>query len=348
MNTLHFTTRRFFSLPVVSKGAKAASPLATLVAGACLAMLLAAPQTVWAKYPEKPVKVIVPQSPGGATDAVGRLIADGLAKELGATFFVENKEGAAGVIGAQAGARSAPDGYTLLVAGNTLFTTQQTLRKNLPYDPVMDFDPVARLVAGSHIMIVRPTSPLQNVKDVLKAAAAKPGAMTYASGGAGTTIHLSAELFQVQSGVKLLHVPYRGSATAMTGLLAGDIDLMFDTTPSALPRIKSGQVRALGLTSAARRGDLPNVPTVAEQGLPNYEVLFWVGLYAPKGTPADVLKTLEQATGRVIASAPVQKRLAELGISASFASGADVSHQIMRETAEWADVIKKAGVTLKD
>lgn len=312
-----------------------------------LAALGAYAHTATAAYPDKPIKIIVPQSPGGATDAIGRLVANELSRELQASVVVENKEGAAGVIGTQGVARSAPDGYTLLMAGNTLFTTQPILRKNLPYDPLKDFDPVAQLVAGSHVMVVKPDSPFNSVGDVVRAAAAKPGKMSYGSGGAGQTVHLSAELFLLQANIKMLHVPYRGAPLALNGLLGGDVDLIFDTTPSAAPRIRSGQVKALAQTSKTRSPDLPNVPTMAEQGFPNYEVLWWTALYAPKGTPPEVLATLEQATRKVLASDAVKKKLADLGMSADFTSGSEVGKHIVRDTAEWAETIKKAGITLE-
>jgi tripartite-type tricarboxylate transporter receptor subunit TctC len=306
-----------------------------------------APLAAWAKFPEKPIKIIVPFTAGGATDVAGRVLADEMAKVLGGNAFVENRDGAAGVIGVQAAAKAPADGYTLIIAGNSLYTSHKTLYPNLPYDPQKDFEPVARISAGSHIIIVKPNSPFKDVKDLLRAALAKPGAITYGSGGKGTSVHLAAEMFQVQSGAKLLHVPYRGTSLAVTGLLAGDTDLMFDTTASAFPRIKSGQLRSLGITSAKRSPDLPDVPTVAEQGLPNYEVLFWLGLYAPKGTPPDVLRSLDTAAKQVLAQDHVKKKLADLGMTPYYASGPELGKQVAQETIEWADVIKKAGVTFE-
>lgn len=314
-----------------------------LLAASTLAIGLAA-LPAWAKFPEKTIKIIVPFTAGGATDVAGRILADEMAKVLGGTSVVENRDGAAGVIGVQAAARAQPDGYTLIIAGNTLYTSHKILYPNLPYDPQKDFEPVARISAGSHIMIVKPSSQYKDAKDIIRAAMAKPGAITYGSGGKGTSVHMAAELFQVQAGVKLLHVPYRGTSMAVTGLMSGDTDLMFDTTASAFPRIKSGQLRALGITSAARSTDLADVPTVAEQGLPKYEALFWLGLYAPKGTPAEVLRTLDSAAKQVLAQDNIRKKFADLGMTPYYASGPDLSRQIARETLEWADVIKKAGI----
>jgi tripartite-type tricarboxylate transporter receptor subunit TctC len=317
-----------------------------LLATSALALGLS-PLAAWAKFPEKAIKIIVPFTVGGATDVAGRILADEMAKVLGGSAFVENRDGAAGVIGVQAAAKAAPDGYTLIIAGNTLYTSHKILYPNLPYDPLRDFEPVARISAGSHIMVVKPNSPYKDAKDIIRAAAAKPGGITYGSGGKGTSVHMAAELFQVQAGVKLLHVPYRGTSLAVTGLLAGDTDLMFDTTASAFPRIKSGQLRSLGITSANRDPELPDVPTVAEQGMPKYEALFWLGLYAPKGTPPDVMRTLEGAARQVLAQDNVKKKFADLGMTPYYASGPDLSRQIVRETQEWADVIKKAGVTFE-
>jgi len=307
----------------------------------------AGPVSVWAAYPEKPIRLIVPFTAGGATDVAGRLLADELGKKLGGSVFVENREGAAGVIGVQAVARSPADGNTLVIAGNSLFTSHKTLYPNLPYDPLKDFEPVARISAGSHIIVVKPNSPLRDVKDLIKTAMAKPNGITYGSGGKGTSVHLAAELFQVQSNVKLMHVPYRGTSLAVNGLLASDTDLMFDTTASAFPRIKSGQLRALGITSLTRSPDLPNVPTVAEQGLPKYEALFWLGLYAPKGTPPEILRTLELAVREVWAQDNVKSKLGDLGMSPYFADRNELARQVARETLEWADVIKRSGLVME-
>jgi hypothetical protein len=307
----------------------------------------AGPVSVWAAYPEKPIRLIVPFTAGGATDVAGRLLADELGKKLGGSVFVENREGAAGVIGVQAVARSPADGNTLVIAGNSLFTSHKTLYPNLPYDPLKDFEPVARISAGSHIIVVKPNSPLRDVKDLIKTAMAKPNGITYGSGGKGTSVHLAAELFQVQSNVKLMHVPYRGTSLAVNGLLASDTDLMFDTTASAFPRIKNGQLRALGITSLTRSPDLPNVPTVAEQGLPKYEALFWLGLYAPKGTPPEILRTLELAVREVLAQDNVKSKLGDLGMSPYFADRNELARQVARETLEWADVIKRSGLVME-
>lgn len=330
----------------ISGGASARRARRALLAAAGLALALGT-SAAWARFPEKAIKLIVPFTAGGATDVVGRILADELGKMLGGSAFVENRDGAAGVIGVQALSKAPPDGYTLIIAGNSLFTSHKTLYPNLPYDPQKDFEPVARVSSGSHIIIVKPNSPYREVKELLRVAAAKPGAITYGSGGKGTSVHLAAEMFQVQSGVKLLHVPYRGTSLAVTGLLAGDTDLMFDTTASAFPRIKSGQVRALGITAAKRAADLPDVPTVAEQGLPKYEVLFWLGLYAPKGTPPDVLRSLDQAVKTILAQEHVRKRLADVGMAPYYAAGPELARQITTEIIEWADVIKKAGVTFE-
>lgn len=319
----------------------------SLLAGAALALALSPLAARAAGFPEKPIRIIVPFTAGGATDVAGRVLAEELGKKLGGSAFVENRDGAAGVIGVQVAAKAPADGYTLIIAGNSLYTSHKTLYPNLPYDPQKDFDPVARISAGSHIIVVKPGSPFKDAKDLIRAALAKPGAITYGSGGKGTSVHLAAELFQVQSGTKLMHVPYRGTSLAVTGLLAGDTDLMFDTTASAFPRIKAGQLRALGITSAARSPDLADVPTVAEQGLPKYEALFWLGLYAPRGTPPEVLRTLDNAARQVLAQENVRKKLADLGMTPYYADRAQLARQIAQETTEWADVIRKAGVTFE-
>lgn len=317
--------------------------LLALAALAPMARTAAAEST----YPAKPIRLIIPFSPGGATDVAGRLVADGLAAALKTAVVVENRDGAAGVIGLQAAAKSPADGYTIAIGGNSLMTSHRTLYPNLPYDPPKDFVPVARLVAGSHIMVVTPSSRFNSVEDVIRAAKDNPGQITYGSGGKGTSVHLAAELFQIQSGIQLMHVPYRGTSLALNGLLSNDTDLLFDTTPSASPRIQAGQLRALGIASLNRDPNLPDVPTIAEQGLPGYEVLFWLGMYAPKGTPAQAQQTLERAVHDVLASADFQQKLKTLGMTSYFATGADLANQIASETNEWRDVIQKAGVTME-
>lgn len=303
--------------------------------------------TAESAYPSKPLRLIIPFSAGGATDVAGRLVGDGLAAALKTAVVVENKDGAAGVIGLQAMAKSPADGYNIAIAGNSLMTSHRTLYPNLPYSPPRDFLPVARLVAGSHIMVVKPESPFKSVEDVIRAAKERPGMITYGSGGKGTSVHLAAELFQIQTGIKLLHVPYRGTSLAVNGLLSNDTDLLFDTTPSASPRIQGGQLRALGIASLTRDQNLPDVPTIAEQGLPGYEVLFWLGMYAPKGTPAAAQQTLEQATREVVTSEAFKQKLQTLGMISYFATGAELAEQIERETKEWRDVIQQAGITME-
>ena len=328
-------------------GGRRAAVIRTLAVGAAMAWTSVSGQASAAGYPERTIKIIVPFTVGGATDIVGRVLAEEFGKELGSNAIVENREGAAGVIGVQAAMRAAPDGYTLLISGNTLMTSHKTLYKNLPYDPLKNFDPVARIAAGSHILVVRADSSYKDIKDLLAAARAKPESITYGSGGNGTSVHLAGEMFQVTSGVKLMHVPYRGTSLAVIGMLAGDIDLMFDTTASAIPRIKSGQIRALGITSSKRSPDLPEVRTVAEQGLPNYEVLFWLGLYAPKGTPVDVLRRIEDTAQKILAIERVKKRFADVGVAPYFADRVDLGKQVAKETAEWADIISKVGLELE-
>jgi len=314
-----------------------------------LALLAPAARTLAAdvSYPSKPVRLIIPFSPGGATDVAGRLLADGLAAVLGTAVVVENRDGAAGVIGMRAAAQSPADGYTIAIAGNSLLTSHRILYPNLPYEPTRDFVPIARLVAGAHVLVVKPSSPFKNVQDLVRAAKERPNLITYGSGGKGTTVHLAAELFQVQTGTKLLHVPYRGTSLALNGLLSDDTDLLFDTTPSASPRIKAGQLRALGIGALTRDPNLPDVPTIAEQGLPEYEALFWLGLYAPAGTSEQVQQKLENAVRHVLDDGAFERKLSELGLITYYATGKNLADQIVRETNEWEAVIRTAGVTME-
>ena len=301
-----------------------------------------------AKYPEKTIKIIVPFTAGGATDIAGRLLAEELSKAFNNPVVVENREGAAGVIGVQATTKAAADGYTLLIAGNTLMTSHKTLYKNLPYDSLRDLETVSRISAGSHIIVVKANSNIKDMKDLLRLARAKPGGISYGSGGSGTSVHLAAEMFQVQAGVKLLHVPYRGTSLAVTGLMSGDTDLMFDTTPSAFPKIKSGQLRSFGITSSNRAPDLPDVPTVAEaMGLPDFELVGWFGLLAPSRTPPEVVARLHAETLKALKDPAVIEVIQAAGGSVGGGSSAQFEARIRRDAERLTEVIQLSGASAK-
>src|SRR5689334_3190591 len=259
-------------------------------------------------YPSKPIRVVVPFPPGGGTDIVARTVTPKMAEILGQPFIVENRAGAGGNIGTEAVAKSPADGYTLLVASaSTAINT--TLYPNLPWDPTRDFAPVLLMVVNNHLLAAHPSLPANTVPELLALAKAKPGAVTYASYGPGSSAHLTAELFKLMAQVDLLHVPYKGAAPAVNDLLGGQVNIMFADVAALLPHLKSGKLKALGIASAKRFDGLPDVPTIAESGVPGFEAGGFLGLVAPAGTPAAVIDVLNAAGQKSLAMPDVRQRL---------------------------------------
>ena len=272
--------------------------LLTCLAGLLLgASLPAQAQAPAAAYPVKPVKVIVPYPPGGPTDIVARVVFQQVSDSTGQQFIVENRAGAGGNIGAEAVARAPADGYTLLVA-TTAHAINMSLFKNLNYDVLKDFAPVTLLTQGPLVLVATPAFPAANVRELIALAKAKPNTLNFASSGNGQSTHLSGELFNTMAGIKLAHVPYKGSAPALTDVIGGQVPLMFDTMLSAMPFVKTGKLKALAVTSAQRSPAAPELPTVAESGLPGYEVVAWNGLLAPAGTPQGGDRSAQRGTGQ--------------------------------------------------
>lgn len=296
-------------------------------------------------YPAKPVKIVVPYPPGGPTDIVARLVGQKLAEQTGQQFVVENRAGAGGNIGAEAVARAPADGYTLLVA-TTAHAINPSLFKQLGYDLQKDFAPVSQLTAGPLVIVANPALPAKNVQELIALAKAKPGGLNYASSGNGQSTHLSAELFASMAGIKLNHVPYKGSAPALTDVIGGQADLMFDTMLSAMPQVKTGKLKALAVTSAARSSAAPDLPTVAESGLPGYEAIAWNGLLAPAGTPKDVVAKLNAELKRALEAPEVRDRFAAQGFGAAWGTPEQYASFIRSELAKWAKVVKASGATL--
>jgi tripartite-type tricarboxylate transporter receptor subunit TctC len=296
-------------------------------------------------YPAKPVKVVVPYPPGGPTDIVARVVSQKLAEQTGQQFVVENRAGAGGNIGAEAVARASADGYTVLVA-TTAHAINPSLFKQLGYDLQKDFAPVSQLTGGPLVIVANPALPAKDVQQLIALAKSRPGRLNFASSGNGQSTHLSAELFSSMAGIKMNHVPYKGSAPALTDVIAGQADLMFDTMLSAMPQVKSGKLKALAVTSGVRSPAAPDLPTVAESGLPGYEAIAWNGLLVPAGTPRDVVARLNAEVKRTLELPEVKERFAAQGFSAAWSPPEQYAAFIQSELAKWAKVVKASGATL--
>jgi tripartite-type tricarboxylate transporter receptor subunit TctC len=295
-------------------------------------------------YPTRPVRLIIPFPPGGSNDIVGRMIAAQLGERLGQTMVVDNRGGAGGTIGTELAARSQADGYTLLLI-STAYAFNTSIYKKLPYDPVRSFTPVALLGSGPGVLVVNPALPVGSVRDLIALAKERPGKLNNASAGIGSFQHLASELFRIQAGIEWLHVPYKGGGPAMMDLIAGQADASVGSLIQMLPHIRSGKLKALGTTGAKRSPVLPDVPTVAEAGVPGYEATNWWGFLAPAGTPPAIVERLHQEVVAVQASAETKRRFETEGAEALQMSPADFGAFIAAETAKWARVVKEAGIT---
>lgn len=304
---------------------------------------------VWAqdKWPTKPVTYIVPFPAGGTTDILGRLIGQKLGPVLGTTIVVDNRGGAGGSVGSEMASRAPADGYTLLGGTVSSHAINVSLYPKLGYDPIKSFTPVALIGTNPVVLIVGQNSPFKTLKDVLAAAKAKPGSISSASAGSGTSQHLALELLGFKSGTQFIHVPYKGSGPAIQDVIGGQVDMMFDTTVVAGPHIQSGKVRALAVTSAKRLESLPNVPTVAESGVPGFEVLSWQAIFAPTGTPKQIVDRLHTEIVKILQLPEMQDRLKALGMQPATLSIDQFSVFQKAEVEKWAQVIKAANVKLE-
>jgi tripartite-type tricarboxylate transporter receptor subunit TctC len=310
---------------------------------AAVPMLFAAGHAQAAAWPDRPVTLVVPYTPGGVTDALARVVATGLAKRLKEAVVVENRAGGGANIGAAMVARANPDGYTLLMGSAATHAINSSLYKKLSYDPIKDFEPISLVAKVPNVLVVNPSVPAHNVKELIAYAKAHPGQLNFGSSGVGGTIHLSGELFKSMAGVQMTHVPYKGSAPAVADLLGGQIQVMFDS--SVVPYVKAGKLRALGVTSAKRSPALPDVPTIAEAGLPGYEATAWFGVLAPAGTPEPIIAKLNTEISAVLRDPAVTKWMAGQGFEAEGGSPADFAAHIRNETAKWARIVKECGAT---
>ena len=314
-----------------------------------LTAALAVPAVALAQaYPTKPVRLIVPYAAGGGTDFFARTVAGKLGEQLGQTIVVDNKPGAATIIGGDAAAKAAPDGYTALVADSTTLAVNPSLYKKLPYDPVKDFSPVTLTARFAMLLVVNPAlSKATTVKEFVDEAKKAQGQMSYASVGAGTTHHLTMELFQQRTGIKLNHVPYKGAGPAIQDVVGGQVPVMFVDLAAGGPMIKAGKLRVLAVASPKRIAALPNVPTFAEQGVANFEAWAWQGLAVPAGTPKDIVAKLNGEYAKAVADPGVHQKLVDAGIEPVTSTPGEMAAYIKSETAKWAQVIKQADIKVE-
>jgi tripartite-type tricarboxylate transporter receptor subunit TctC len=317
-----------------------ARPVALLVS--LILTLLAAASAQAQTYPARPVKIIVPFAVGGPADIYARFLGAKLQEALGQPFVVENRPGAGAVVGSDAVAKSAPDGYTLLMMSNT-HTVNETLIPKKPYELMRDLAPINGVNYSDLLMVVHPSVPANNLKEFLALAKAKPKALNYASSGPGTPYHMAGELFKAMAGVDIVHVPYKGSDGARTGILGGQVHMMMDAITTMAPNVSAGKLKALGTTGKSRSTVLPDVPTVAEAGVPGYEAGIWLGLMAPAGTPKPILERLNAEVGRIIQAPEVKENWMKQG-AAPMSMTLDQFDKFLRdEIVKWANVVKVSG-----
>jgi tripartite-type tricarboxylate transporter receptor subunit TctC len=313
----------------------------------CLSVLLFLFETTFAiaadVYPSKPVRLILPFPPGGGTDILGRLIGERLAAGLGQPVVIDNRGGAGGNVGAEAAARAAPDGYTLLLAATTL-AISPSLYTKLAYDPLKDLAPITLVATVPNVMVTHPSVRASNLQEFIALAKSRPGELNFGSGGSGTSNHLGGELFNMVAGVKLVHVPYKGVNLAMNDVLAGNVQLVLIGIPAVAPHIRTGKLRALAVLAPQRSSALPDVPTATEAGLPGFEVTTWYGVLAPAGTPRPIIDRLNGELRRAMSAPDFQPRLADLATEPRTGTPEEFSAYLREEIAKWADVIRKAGI----
>lgn len=311
---------------------------------AVVSLLLVCWLPAWAAYPEKPVRWIVPFPPGGAMDSIARSVGEHLQKRFNQPVVIENKPGAGGNLGVDAVAKAPADGYTMVITSIGMATNRHPYSK-LSYDPIKDFAPVSQLAVVPNMLVVNPTRiKAQNLAELLAQAKAQPGKFTYASAGNGTSIHLAGELFASMTGVDILHVPYRGSGPAVTDLIGGQVDMMFDSISSARPHVQSGKLKALGVTTARRSNAMPDVPTIAEAGVKGYELVPWFGVFMPVGTPKDVIATMNRALTEAMQNTEVKARFFVLGAEPIGSTPEAFAAVLAAESAKWAQIIRERNI----
>jgi tripartite-type tricarboxylate transporter receptor subunit TctC len=319
--------------------------LAGLGLAACWVAAVSTLPVAAQEFPTRQVTLIAPWPAGGAIDALCRALAPGLTDRLGKPVVIENRPGAGSVIGTAAVAKAAPDGYTLVMAGSGSLAISATLYKKLPYDPTRDFAPIALIGKIPFVLVVNPSLPVHSVADLIAYGKANPGKLSYASGGPGSPHHLYAEMLKSLTGIDMAHVPYKGSAPALTDVLAGHVPLMFSDTVPSLPLIREGKVRALGVSSATRLPSAPEIPPIAEVGVPGFDVAGWGMIVAPAGTPDDIVRRLNADLRNVLGASEVQQQIIRLGmVPAQPAPPAGLRDYITSEMARWGKVVQQAGL----
>ena len=309
-------------------------------------LLAAAPLAAIAQaWPDRPVKIIVPFGPGGFTDVAARILQKELSASLGQSVVIENKPGAGSTIGTAEVANAKPDGYTLAMISTTHVISPH-LYKQVPYDPIKGFTPVMKLAEGPYVLVVHPSLAAKSVAELIALAKAQPGTIDYASSGNGSAQHLVGALFNSSAGVKLNHVPYKGSNQAMNDVIAGQVKVSFVGVPNALPNLASGKLRALGVSTAKRYAELPDVPTIAEAGVPGYDATVWLGLLAPAGTPREIVQKMNGEIAKVLSTPEARKLMASAGVDVSIAGPDEFGALLRSELERWGKVVKETGATV--
>ena len=297
-------------------------------------------------YPARPVRIVIPLSPGGTTDVPGRIIAQKLSESLGQQFFVENRAGAGGTIGTDYVAKSKADGYTLLLTASPFVITPHVY-KNMPYNALADFAPVIRIASGPYVLVVHPSLGVSSVNELIAQAKKEPGKIDFATSGNGSAQHLVTELFMYMAGIKLNHVPYKGSGPAQQDLMSGIVKVSFVGTPIAIPHMKSGRLKALGVSTARRSPEMSDVPTIAEAGVPGYEAIVWIGLLAPAGTPREIVAKLNAEIGKLVRTDDVKKLLAPTGMEPDPDTPEQFGAYLKGDYDKWGKVVRDSGATVQ-
>ena len=296
-------------------------------------------------FPNKPIKIIVPFGPGGFTDVAARILQKELAPAIGQAVIIENRPGAGSTIGTDAVAKAAPDGYTLVMI-STAHVISPHLYKQMPYDPIRDFTPVMKLAEGPYVLVVHPSLPAKSVAELITLAKAQPGAIDYASSGNGSAQHLVGALFTTMAGVNLNHVPYKGSNQAMNDVLGGQVKVSFVGVPNALPNLNSGKLKALGVSTAKRYAELPDVPTIAEAGVPGYDATIWLGILAPPGTPREIVQKINADITKILSTPEARKLMASAGVDVATSTPEDFGRLMQSELDRWGKVVRETGATV--
>jgi tripartite-type tricarboxylate transporter receptor subunit TctC len=309
-----------------------------------LALVLAAGTAVAQPYPSKPIRIVAPFPPGGSADFTARVIAEHFSKAFGQPAVVENVPGAGGVVAAERNAKAAPDGYSLIIGSTGIMSVNASLLKNLGYDPAKDFTPVSLVIRVPSYLVINPKVPANSVKELIQYARANPGRLTYASAGNGTSQHTNPELLKSMAKLFILPITYRGSAPAMAALMSGEVDMMIELGPTSIPQIKAGRIKALGASTAERTRAMPEIPTIAEAGLPGFDAFTWFGVAGPPGMPREIVTRLHGEIVKAVAPPEVRARLEAVGAEVVAGTPEEFSEFQKKEAAKWAKVVKDAGI----